>query len=126
MTPDDFCPSSRPIGERHGVFTVSTAKHWLYYGPAWRRRRELAQALLDEMDREATPDRPPYLLFLNQLFADLGAERIEAMKINGLRFEIRRRWPDQFGPPSENLIGPMATILRSLEAKRGGAKRQLH
>jgi hypothetical protein len=59
------------------------------------------------------------------LFDELGPERIEAMKIVGLRDEIRRRWPsDQFGPPSKKLIGPMATFLRSLEAKRGGAKRQ--
>jgi hypothetical protein len=32
--------------------STETAKHWLYYGPAWRRRRELAQALIAEMDRE--------------------------------------------------------------------------
>lgn len=29
-----------------------TAKHWLYYGPAAARRRELARRLLEEMDRE--------------------------------------------------------------------------
>jgi hypothetical protein len=67
----------------------------------------------------------PYLLFLNRLFAHLGAERIDGMKKGELENEIRRRWPaDQFGPPSRNLITPMATILRSLEAKRGGAKQK--
>jgi hypothetical protein len=71
------------------------------------------------------PLLPPYLLFLNRLFDELGAEQIEAMKITDLREEILHRWPsDQLGDPSKNLIWPMATILRSLEAKRGGPKRQ--
>lgn len=36
---------------------VRTAKHWLYYGPAAARRRELALILLAEMDREDAEDR---------------------------------------------------------------------
>lgn len=32
--------------------SLKTAQHWLYYGPACNRRRELAQALLAELDRE--------------------------------------------------------------------------
>jgi len=31
---------------------VRTAKHWLYHGPSSRRRREMALALLAEMERE--------------------------------------------------------------------------
>jgi hypothetical protein len=70
-------------------------------------------------------DLPPYLLFLNRLFDELGADRIEAIKKAELEELIRERWPvAQFGPPSNNLIVPMATILRSLKAKRGGAKPQ--
>jgi hypothetical protein len=74
---------------------------------------------------EQSDGRPPYLLFLNWIFDELGTERIENMKKGALEEEIRLRGPvAQFGPPSNNLITPMATILRSLEAKRGGAKRQ--
>ena len=68
---------------------------------------------------------PPYLAFQIQLFDELGADRINAVKKEALEDEIWRHWPtEQFGPPSKNLVAPMATFLRSLEAKRGGAKRQ--
>jgi hypothetical protein len=77
-------------------------------------------------------ERPPYLAFLNELFDELGLEAIERLKKEDLRGEIRKRWPPEFGlhpakdglQPSKNLVDPMATILRSLEAKRGGARRQ--
>jgi hypothetical protein len=83
------------------------------------------ESVLAQIDDWPAPNRPPYLLFLNSLFNELGAERIETMKKGALEEEIRKRWPTgQFGPPSNNLITPMATILRSLRAKRGGAKRQ--
>jgi hypothetical protein len=32
--------------------SLKTAQHWLYYGPACGKRRELAIALLAEYDRE--------------------------------------------------------------------------
>ena len=68
---------------------------------------------------------PPYLAFQIQLYDELGTDRINAVKKEALEDEIWRHWPtEQFGPPSKNLIAPMATFLRSLEAKRGGAKRQ--
>jgi hypothetical protein len=34
-----------------------TARRWLYYGPARHRRRELATALLAEMDRQDVEER---------------------------------------------------------------------
>jgi transposase-like protein len=34
-----------------------TAKHWLQYGPAFRRRRELARVLEQELDRQDAEER---------------------------------------------------------------------
>ncbi|MBV9202167.1 MAG: hypothetical protein JOY83_21040 [Alphaproteobacteria bacterium] len=83
-----------------------------------------AFAEIAKLEDPAQPERPAYLAFLNVLFAEFGPQMIEEMKKESLKQEIRKRWPPECGRPSDNLVDPMATILRSLKAKRGGAKPQ--
>ena len=96
-------------------------------------RRMAGAVLLEYQDDDAAPfggnqvetPPPPYLLFQHWLSVDLGGERANSMKISDLEAEIWRRWPaDRLGPPSKRMIRVMATMLRSLKAKRGGAKQQ--
>lgn len=50
----------RHTAKRLAILTgapLKTAKHWLYYGPARHRARELAVILLAEMDRQDAEER---------------------------------------------------------------------
>jgi hypothetical protein len=84
----------------------------------------LAFAEVAKLEDLGQAERPPYLAFLNALFVELGPDAIEGLKKESLKQEIRERWPPELGLPSDNLVDPMATILRSLKARRGGAKPQ--
>ena len=87
-------------------------------------RLSWAFAEVAKLENPGQAERSPYLAFLNTLFVEFGPNAIDGLKKEHLKQEIRKRWPPECGLPSDNLVDPMATILRSLKAKRGGAKPQ--
>lgn len=64
---------------------------------------------------------PPYIRFLNYVAGLLGATA-DTLKKEELEAKIEAHWPKELPVPSQKLIGVMATLLRSPEAQRGGAK----
>jgi hypothetical protein len=77
-----------------------------------------------QADRSPIPGFPrsPYLKFMNQLDAELGAKAAK-MKKDEVRDYIKQRWDaDTLGDPSARLLDVMATLMRPPEAQKGGAK----
>jgi cell division protein FtsB len=99
---------------------------WRFLPGYWTDDSRLSWAFSEvaKLEDLGQAERPPYLAFLNALFVELGPDAIEGLKKESLKQEIRERWPPECGLPSDNLVDPMATILRSLKARRGGAKPQ--
>ena len=99
---------------------------WRFLRVNWTDDSRLSWAFAEvaKLEDVGQAERPPYLAFLNALFVEIGPDAIEGLKKETLKQEIRERWPPEFGLPSDNLVDPMATILRSLKARRGGAKPQ--
>jgi hypothetical protein len=99
---------------------------WRFLPGYWTDDSRLSWAFAEvaKLEDLGQAERPPYLAFLNALFVELGPDAIEGLKKESLKQEIRERWPPELGLPSDNLVDPMATILRSLKARRGGAKPQ--
>jgi hypothetical protein len=99
---------------------------WRFLRVNWTDDSRLSWAFAEvaKLEDVGQAERPPYLAFLNALFVEIGPDAIEGLKKETLKQEIRERWPPECGLPSDNLVDPMATILRSLKAKRGGAKPQ--
>jgi len=99
---------------------------WRFLRVNWTDDSRLSWAFAEvaKLEDVGQAERPPYLAFLNALFVEIGPDAIEGLKKETLKQEIRERWPPECGLPSDNLVDPMATILRSLKARRGGAKPQ--
>jgi hypothetical protein len=99
---------------------------WQFLRVNWTDDNRLSWAFAEvaKLEDVGQAERPPYLAFLNALFVEIGPDAIEGLKKETLKQEIRERWPPECGLPSDNLVDPMATILRSLKARRGGAKPQ--
>jgi hypothetical protein len=99
---------------------------WQFLRVNWTDDSRLSWAFAEvaKLEDVGQAERPPYLAFLNALFVEIGPDAIEGLKKETLKQEIRERWPPECGLPSDNLVDPMATILRSLKARRGGAKPQ--
>ena len=99
---------------------------WWFLRVNWTDDSRLSWAFAEvaKLEDVGQAERPPYLAFLNALFVEIGPDAIEGLKKETLKQEIRERWPPECGLPSDNLVDPMATILRSLKARRGGAKPQ--
>ena len=102
------------------------ARLWRFLRVNWTDDSRLSWAFAEvaKLEDVGQAERPPYLAFLNALFVEIGPDAIEGLKKETLKQEIRERWPPECGLPSDNLVDPMATILRSLKARRGGAKPQ--
>jgi hypothetical protein len=99
---------------------------WRFLRVNWTDDSRLSWAFAEvaKLEDVGQAERPPYLAFLNALFVEIGPDAIEGLKKETLKQEIGERWPPECGLPSDNLVDPMATILRSLKARRGGAKPQ--
>jgi len=99
---------------------------WRFLRVNWTDDSRLSWAFAEfaKLEDVGQAERPPYLAFLNALFVEIGPDAIEGLKKETLKQEIRERWPPECGLPSDNLVDPIATILRSLKARRGGAKPQ--
>lgn len=121
-TGSDWLPSSRPEPNAETAEVAPLAR----MEPLISNENQLGPENVVPGGRNATNSHEtlasaPYSHFLVQLFEQLGSNAIARLKKEDLETTIREHWSSALGPPSDSLIGYMATILRP-PGRSGGAQ----